>query len=89
MNRRAFVRNSGLLAAMGYINPDPMDIFKTPQKSIKIIRTGSNFEREKLVRPFGFKGGYLTELWQTVAGLTAESGNSQFGLPVLDRKSVV
>jgi hypothetical protein len=27
----------------------------------------SNFEREPLVRPFGFKGGYMSEIWQTMA----------------------
>ena len=47
---------------------------------IHITRTDSNFERETLVRPFGFKGGYLSELWQTVAGLEAASGNSALGL---------
>jgi L-alanine-DL-glutamate epimerase-like enolase superfamily enzyme len=39
---------------------------------INVIRTSTNFEREKLTRPFGFKGGYLTELWQTVVKLESE-----------------
>jgi hypothetical protein len=30
----------------------------------KIKRTNSNFVREPLLAPFGFKGGYLDELWQ-------------------------
>jgi hypothetical protein len=34
---------------------------------MQISRVNVNFEREELVQPFGFKGGYLTELWQTIA----------------------
>ncbi len=49
-------------------------------KTIRVIQTDSNFEREKLVRPFGFKGGYLTELWQVASKLTSASGNSKIGL---------
>ncbi|WP_236978940.1 mandelate racemase/muconate lactonizing enzyme family protein [Membranihabitans maritimus] len=46
---------------------------------MKIDGVNSNFEREKLRFPFGFKGGYLTELWQTVVRL--RSGNhSSVGL---------
>ncbi len=37
---------------------------------MKIIRTNSNFVREPMAAPFGFKGSYLTELWQTVARLS-------------------
>lgn len=43
---------------------------------LKIISTGSDFEREPLLRPFGFKGGYLTELWQTVSRLATENHES-------------
>lgn len=40
---------------------------------MKILSTNSNFVREPMAAPFGFKGSYLTELWQTVAKLsTAE-----------------
>ena len=41
---------------------------------ITIQNISANFEREPLIRPFGFKGGYMREIWQTVAGL--ESANS-------------
>jgi L-alanine-DL-glutamate epimerase-like enolase superfamily enzyme len=50
------------------------------EKSIKIIGSNSNFEREPLIRPFGFKGGYLTEIWQTAALLKSSSGNISIGL---------
>lgn len=47
---------------------------------IQIAATQSNFEREKLKIPFGFKGGYLSELWQTVVRLTSEEGHRKVGL---------
>lgn len=49
-------------------------------KTITIRKTNNNFEREKLVRPFGFKGGYLSELWQTVAYLESGEGHAGLGL---------
>lgn len=40
---------------------------------MRIEATRSNFVREPLLAPFGFKGGYLSELWQSIAKLsTAE-----------------
>src|SRR5688500_18537949 len=79
MNRRDFVKAAGALAAAGpwglqaLAQPGPL-------KTIRVARTDSNFEREQLVRPFGFKGGYLTELWQTISRLETDSGNSSIGL---------
>ncbi|WP_372949254.1 hypothetical protein [Mariniphaga sp.] len=50
------------------------------EKSIKIVGTNSNFEREPLIRPFGFKGGYLSEIWQTAAQLKSSSGKISTGV---------
>jgi L-alanine-DL-glutamate epimerase-like enolase superfamily enzyme len=50
------------------------------QKRIKISGTDSNFERQPLIRPFGFKGGYMREIWQTVAMLKSASGSYGTGL---------
>src|SRR3954469_4572579 len=47
---------------------------------ITISRVGSDFEREPLIRPFGFKGGYTTENWQSVARLESASGRHAIGL---------
>ena len=47
---------------------------------IEIANIDSNFEREPLVRPFGFKGGYVSEIWQAVAWLRSAKGNEGFGL---------
>jgi hypothetical protein len=49
-------------------------------KKITIDAVDSNFEREPLIRPFGFKGGYMTEIWQTVAVLRSASGTRKIGL---------
>lgn len=50
------------------------------KRTIKITGTDTNFEREPLLQPFGFKGGYLSELWQTISYLKAESGHHAIGL---------
>ncbi len=47
---------------------------------ITIRAVGSNFEREPLIRPFGFKGGYMSEIWQSVAMLESASGKRSVGL---------
>jgi L-alanine-DL-glutamate epimerase-like enolase superfamily enzyme len=49
-------------------------------KSITIATVGSNFEREPLVRPFGFKGGYMSEIWQSAAMLGSAGGKRGIGL---------
>lgn len=47
---------------------------------MKIIKTNCNFQREPLIAPFGFKGGYLSELWQVSAYMQSQSGNEGNGL---------
>ncbi len=47
---------------------------------IKIKDVNSHFEREPLLSPFGFKGGYLSELWQVISFLKSESNNHSIGL---------
>jgi len=49
---------------------------------MKITQTDSNFEREPLLRPFGFKGGYTREIWQSVVKLTSEMGATAIGLGI-------
>ncbi|MDF2716803.1 MAG: hypothetical protein K0R28_3728 [Paenibacillus sp.] len=39
-------------------------------------------EREPLATPFGFKGGYLSELWQTAVKLHSQEGHTAVGLGV-------
>ncbi|KKR95958.1 MAG: hypothetical protein UU48_C0039G0001, partial [Candidatus Uhrbacteria bacterium GW2011_GWF2_41_16] len=47
---------------------------------MRIVKTTCNFEREPLIAPFGFKGGYLSELWQSVVMLEDDKGNKGIGL---------
>lgn len=37
---------------------------------MRILSTNSNFVREPLASPMGFKGAYLSELWQSVASIS-------------------
>lgn len=48
---------------------------------MRIEAVQSNFVREPLLAPFGFKGGYLSELWQSAARLsTAEHAGIGLGV---------
>ncbi|NUQ62269.1 MAG: L-alanine-DL-glutamate epimerase [Pirellulales bacterium] len=47
---------------------------------MRIVKAVSDFEREPLKSPFGFKGGYLSELWQTIVRL--EDGKKLQGIGV-------
>jgi hypothetical protein len=49
-------------------------------RPITLSRVSADFEREPLVRPFGFKGGYMSEIWQSVALLESASGRRGVGL---------
>jgi len=50
------------------------------RKEIKIEKANCNFEREAFIRPFGFKGGYITEAWQSISAITSSSGNTGLGI---------
>jgi len=81
-SRRNFIKTAG--AAGGTLVAVPSlslnsNMMKT-QKTIKIEATNSNFEREPLIRPFGFKGGYMSEIWQTAAWMKSGSGTEKVGL---------
>lgn len=84
VDRRTFLKNTGLLTTAlataplmrGWGHGKP----EQAMKNIQIANTDSNFEREPLRFPFGFKGGYLTELWQAVSRLESSSGHSGIGI---------
>jgi len=85
VDRRAFLKTAGWLGALSISNRLPPRLslpFETPpeMKTIEVIRASANFEREKLRFPFGFKGGYLTELWQAVSRLESASGHEGIGI---------
>ncbi len=49
-------------------------------KKISIQSVDSNFEREPLVRPFGFKGIYQREFWVSAAQIESSTGVKHVGL---------
>lgn len=55
-------------------------MIKNKPSLITVSTVDSNFEREPLVRPFGFKGGYMREIWQTAARLESTAGRHAIGL---------
>ena len=88
-SRRDFITRVGAfagLASLGIANlncdnkPKLDEVNMKNTKSIKIKRVDSNFEREPLVRPFGFKGIYQKEFWVSAALLESESGIKHVGL---------
>ncbi len=81
-SRRNFIKSTGI--AGGLLTTVPSFAMNSNKdvkyKSIRISDTSSNFEREPLIRPFGFKGGYMSEIWQTAAWLKSSSGIGKVGL---------
>jgi L-alanine-DL-glutamate epimerase-like enolase superfamily enzyme len=85
LNRREFIKAAGMgtsLALSGLDIAGSLNLLgcMMNQKEITIETVDSNFEREPLIRPFGFKGGYMSEIWQTIAYLRAASGIHKIGL---------
>lgn len=81
-SRRNFIKTTGVAAGISAALPsfsiknEKMNDFK----KITIAGTSSNFEREPLIRPFGFKGGYMSEIWQSAAWMKSDSGIEKVGL---------
>lgn len=83
-SRRLFIKRS-MLATGAAVIANPLDFLvsgctSVAPKTIRISKVNANFEREPLIRPFGFKGGYMTEIWQTASFLENNSGNHTIGL---------
>jgi len=80
--RRDFIKTTGVAgtAALTGIPAMSATLSKSPTKPVTIAEVNSNFEREPLIRPFGFKGGYMTEIWQSVNYLKSSSGMHKIGL---------
>ena len=81
-SRRNFIKTTGIAAGAftaGSSIPFASDTMKL-KRSIKIAETSSDFEREPLIRPFGFKGGFMSEIWQNVAWVKSSSGIDKIGL---------
>ena len=77
--RRNFIKTTGYAGSVVAAVPSYSVAFGK-SKQIQIAQTSSNFEREPLIRPFGFKGGYMSEIWQTAACLISTAGTKKVGL---------
>jgi L-alanine-DL-glutamate epimerase-like enolase superfamily enzyme len=82
MNRRKFIHDGGFLFSLSGINISwiTSDMSSHSSKTIIISNASAAVENEPLARPFGFKGGYLTELWQSAVKLESKRGSSSVGL---------
>lgn len=78
LSRREFLAVAGAAAALPLSGRVPAPA-RQPRR-IRVRSVGLNFEREPLIRPSGFKGGYMTEFWQTIARLESDAGASRIGL---------
>ena len=83
--RRGFVKKTTLLA--GALTLGLPNIMMTQnkiklKKSLLIHKAEAAFEREPLIHSYGFKGGYITRLWQAATQLQDSSGNRSIGLGI-------
>ena len=85
LSRRHFLQGSTAVAGLSMLGSPLLfsganAVAKQTSGRIEIVTADANFEREALVRPFGFKGGYMTEIWQTMAMLESARGTRKIGL---------
>ncbi len=85
LSRREFILKTGTLTALtsagltSSLCKSGASKSKT-MKPVTIQAVNSDFEREPLIRPFGFKGGYMSEIWQTISWMQSFSGIEKVGL---------
>ncbi len=82
VSRRYFIKTTGTVAGLSLVGVPAMASGAAQSggaRKLQIDRVASNFEREPLIRPFGFKGGVLTNIWQ-VAVLMQGGGEYSIGL---------
>nr|WKN36898.1 L-alanine-DL-glutamate epimerase [Tunicatimonas sp. TK19036] len=81
LNRRQFLRQSSAAASIApLLSFSPFTTVPTKPKRVTLEQVSSNFEREPLSTPYGFKGGYMTNVWQTVARFQSPTGKHSIGL---------
>ena len=80
--RRNFVKASVIAGAAGFsgVFSPALSSGSTSSKTIAVRSVDSDFEREPLIRPFGFKGIYQNEFWVSAAMVESDSGIRHVGL---------
>ncbi len=80
VSRRGFVKTTAV-AGVAALTGIYSEAGAAPaEKKITIGEVNADFEREPLIRPFGFKGGYMTEIWQSANYLRTTAGTARVGL---------
>ena len=77
-SRRTFLRQGTALGCL--IGAYPLISTCKTMKSLNIRQVSANFEREALIKPFGFKGAAMKEVWQTAVWAQSDSGITKIGL---------
>ena len=84
LTRRTFLKNGLIATGTSLVVNSPALLgCSNEQKTLKNIlidEVDANFEREPLIRPFGFAGGFMREIWQSAAYLRSSSGIHKIGL---------
>ncbi|MCK4346552.1 MAG: twin-arginine translocation signal domain-containing protein [Bacteroidales bacterium] len=82
VSRRNFIKTSGLAGIAGFpgVYSQAMPTNHKNSKKITVQSVNSNFEREPLIRPFGFKGIYQKEFWVSAGLVESASGIKHVGL---------
>jgi L-alanine-DL-glutamate epimerase-like enolase superfamily enzyme len=85
LGRRSFVKKTALLS--GALTLGIPNIMRSKNQvnlknSFTIGHGDVTFEREPLIYSYGFKGGYITRLWQVATKLQDASGSETIGLGV-------
>jgi hypothetical protein len=82
MLRRNFIKTSALagIAGISGTYSQAMSMKQANIKKITVQSVDSDFEREPLIRPFGFKGIYQKEFWVSAALMESDSGIKHVGL---------
>jgi len=81
-SRRDFIRKSAIAGAAtfsGGLFP-ALTSGRESSGKITIKSVNSKYERESIIRPFGFKGVYINEFWVTCALIESDSGLRHVGL---------
>ncbi len=84
-SRREFLKQAAGLGGLALTGiPDGFaginDLNSMKNNKITLEKVSSDFERESLIRPFGFKGGYVSEVWQAAVMMENRSGVPEIGL---------
>jgi hypothetical protein len=81
VSRRKFVKSISVAGAAGFSGAFSTLLPSCNEPESIMIKSGKTcFEREPLVRPFGFKGIYHNELWVAAAYVESASGIRHVGL---------